>query len=211
MIMAKKEEFTNQTNNENKSCKCECGHSHEEVKGDCCCTEDGACFCDCHEESPEIENLKAELEKAREEAKKSHDNFLRSLADLDTFRRRVQRDMEDIRKFSVQPIVEELIPAIDNLELGLDHAKKGANVSELVVGIEMVLTQIKKVFENFGVVEISPLGLDFDPNFHDSVAFVPSNEFAENKVSSIMRKGYTLNGRLVRPASVVVSSGAKKE
>jgi molecular chaperone GrpE len=215
MFMSKKEKFNDK--DAKKPCNCGCGHDHNNnpQEDECVCTEDGACFCEDEKSSCQCDMEKAflqsEIEKLKNEAKENHENFLRALADLDTFRRRVQRDMEDMRKFSIQPLVEELIPALDNLELGLAHAKNGENGKELVVGIEMVLTQIKKVFENFGVIEISPLGQDFDPNLHDSVAHSPSDEYAENKVSAIMRKGYTLNGRLVRPASVVVSSGAKKE
>lgn len=213
MFMSKKENSNKEE--AQKPCNCQCGHDAENPSEEqCACTEDGACFCEgengCSCES-ETAALKSQLEEARAEAKANHENFLRALADLDTFRRRVQRDMDDMRKFSIQPLVEELIPAIDNLELGLQHAKNGGSAKDLVVGIEMVLVQIRKVFENFGVSEIAPLGEDFDPNLHDSVEHSPSDEYPENKVSAILRKGYILNGRLVRPAAVVVSSGAKKE
>ena len=119
--------------------------------------------------------------------------------------------MEDLRKFAIQPLVEELLPAIDNLELGLEHAKKGEEAKDLIAGIEMVVSQIKKVFASFGVEEIKPLGEDFDPNFHECVSYEESTEYPEDKVSKIIRTGYKLNGRLVRPATVVVSKGAKKE
>lgn len=167
--------------------------------------------CECKREISEIDSLKAELENAKAEAAKNYDSYLRAAANLDTFRRRVQRDMDDLRKFAVQPLVEELLPSIDNLELALSHARQNAEFKDMVSGIEMVLAQIKKVFGNFGIAEISPLGEDFDPNFHECVAQQPSAEYAENKVMSIMRAGYTLNGRLIRPASVIVSSGAKKD
>lgn len=202
--MAKKDEFSENACCGGENCSCgeggQCADSAQNPGGECGCSQPS-----------EIEALKAALAKAQEEARKNYDSFLRSAADLDTFRRRIQRDMEDMRKFSIQPFVEELLPSIDNLELGLNHAKKDKNFKELVVGIEMVLGQIKKVFSNFGIVEISPLGGDFDPNFHECVAHEPSDKYAENKVSSIMRAGYTLNGRLIRPASVVVSCGSKKE
>ena len=167
--------------------------------------------CESKKEISEIDSLKAELEKSKAEAAKNYDSYLRAAANLDTFRRRVQRDMDDLRKFAVQPLVEELLPSIDNLELALSHARQNAEFKDMVSGIEMVVAQIKKVFGNFGVEEIVPLGKDFDPNFHECVAQQPSGEYAENKVMSIMRAGYTLNGRLIRPASVIVSSGAKKD
>ena len=207
--MTKNENFDEKDATNSCHCNCGCGHREEHEEHECaCCKGEGEHECAC---GSETDILKAELALAQEEAKGNHENFLRALADLDTFRRRVQRDMEDMRKFSIQPLVEELIPAIDNFELGLAHAKTGENGKDLVVGIEMVLMQIKKAFENFGVAEISPLGEDFDPNLHDSVEHCPSDEYPENKVSAIKRKGYTLNGRLVRPAAVVVSSGSKQE
>ncbi|MBR6389128.1 MAG: nucleotide exchange factor GrpE [Opitutales bacterium] len=167
--------------------------------------------CECKKEISELDALKDELEKAKAEAAKNYDSYLRAAANLDTFRRRVQRDMDDLRKFAIQPFVEELLPSIDNLELALSHARGNSDFKNMVSGIEMVLSQIKKVFETFGIAEIRPIGEDFDPNFHECVAQQPSEKYAENKVSEIMRTGYTLNGRLIRPASVVVSSGAKKE
>ncbi|MBO6102880.1 MAG: nucleotide exchange factor GrpE [Opitutales bacterium] len=190
-------------------------------RGDCRCAEgeephechckDGEEPCGRRCEEDKVEELQKALAAAQEEAKKNYDSYLRTAANLDTFRRRVQRDMEDIRKFAMQPLLEELLPAIDNLELGIMHAKKNGGAKDLVSGIEMVLSQIKKVFASFGVEEIKPLGEDFDPNFHECVSHEESAEYAENKVSKIMRTGYKLNGRLVRPASVVVSKGAKKE
>lgn len=206
--MANKDE-----NLKNKDCQpdstaCECKGACKEPEGESCKCKSDAVE-EVKEELSELEALQAELSKAKEEAKNNYDSYLRSLADLDTFRRRMQRDMEEIRKFAIQPLVEELLPVIDNLELGLNHAKKSGDVKELVVGIEMVLTQIKKVFANFGIEEINPLGKEFDPKFHECVKHEPSKGVDENKIASVMRTGYILNGRLIRPASVIVSS--KKE
>ena len=194
--MANNEENLKNKDSEPDSSACECKGSCKENEGEPCkCKPDAA-------EGVREEALQAELSKARDEAKKNYDSFLRSAADLDTFRRRMQRDMEEIRKFAIQPFVEELLPVIDNLELGLVHAKKSGDVKELVVGIEMV-------FANFGIEEINPLGKDFDPKFHECVKHEPSKGVDENKIASVMRVGYVLNGRLIRPASVIVSS--KKE
>ena len=206
--MANNEENLKNKDSEPDSSACECKGSCKENEGEPCkCKPDAAEGV--KEELSELEALQAELSKARDEAKKNYDSFLRSAADLDTFRRRMQRDMEEIRKFAIQPFVEELLPVIDNLELGLVHAKKSGDVKELVVGIEMVLSQIKKVFANFGIEEINPIGKDFDPKFHECVKHEPSKGVDENKIASVMRVGYVLNGRLIRPASVIVSS--KKE
>lgn len=209
------ENMENNQNNpaENEAGQCGCGHS-EKAEHECKCRSEGESAereCKCEKNISEIEELKAELEKAKEESAKNYDNYLRSAANFDTYRRRVLRDMEEIRKFAIQPFVEELLTSVDNLELAVDHARKNKDFKDMIAGIEMVLGQIKKVFSNFGVEEIRPLGEEFDPNFHECVSHSPSGEYPENKVSSVMRTGYKLNGRLIRPASVVVSSGAKKE
>lgn len=216
--MQDENDFTTQPQQDSQEHKCCCGHNHHK----CHCAENAPEgevntestseeHHECHCKQNQLEELQNALLASQEEAKKNYDSYLRTAANLDTFRRRVQRDMEDLRKFAIQPLVEELLPAIDNLELGLEHAKKDENVKDLTVGIEMVLVQIKKVFASFGIEEIKPLGEDFDPNFHECVSSIESSEFAENKVAKIMRTGYKLNGRLVRPASVVVSKGEKKE
>lgn len=209
----KTENMENNQNNpaeqEEKQCGCACHKSEHSEKSECACHSDGEC--ECKKDISEIEELKAELEKAKAESAKNYDNYLRSVANLDTYRRRVLRDMEEIRKFAIQPFVEELLTSVDNLELAIEHARKNEDFKDMIAGIEMVLGQIKKVFNDFGIEEIRPLGEDFDPNFHECVAHSPSSDYPENKVSSIMRTGYKLNGRLIRPASVVVSSGADKE
>ena len=139
-------------------------------------------------------DLMRRLDEAVAQAEKNKDLYMRTLADLDTYRRKVQREKQELAKFAVQPLVEELIPSVD-------HAKN------LLKGVEMVCSQIKRVLANFGVEEIAGEGGDFDPNFQECVAHDPSDTVPENKVIKVMRSGYKIHGRLVRPASVVVSSG----
>ena len=132
---------------------------------------------------------------------------MRTLADLDTYRRKVQREKQELAKFAVQPLVEELIPSVDHLEMAIAAARESDDAKNLLKGVEMVCSQIKRVLANFGVEEIAGEGGDFDPNFQECVVHDPSDTVPENKVIKVMRSGYKIHGRLVRPASVVVSSG----
>ncbi|HEX2100566.1 MAG TPA: nucleotide exchange factor GrpE [Candidatus Synoicihabitans sp.] len=154
----------------------------------------------------------AALAAARQEAAAAQDRYLRSLADLENIRRRHMREKEELRAFAAARVVEELLPVLDNLGLGLTAAKApNADLSTLVGGIEMVATQLKAALGNHGLKEINPVGQAFDPNLHEAISQQPSADVPEEHVVQVVRTGYTLNGRLLRPASVVVSGGAVEE
>jgi molecular chaperone GrpE len=151
----------------------------------------------------QIETLQAEIEAAKE-------RHLRSVADLENFRRRVAREKDELRRYGISDFVESLLPALDNLRLGLRSAENHADnpeVANVAQGFRLVGQQMQGAFQEHGVQEIDPVGQPFDPNFHDCVSHQPSESVPENHVSEVMRPGYLLNERLLRPASVVVSSG----
>lgn len=165
----------------------------------------------CHEEQAlNISELNLKLDEAIVEADKNRDLYLRAVADLDTYRRKVQREKQELSKFALQPFVEELLPSIDHLEMAIEASKTSGESKNLIVGVEMVSSQIKKLLEKYGIEEIKADGQDFDPNLEDCVSHEPSKSVPENKVVKVVRRGYTYNGRLIRPASVVVSSGKKE-
>ncbi len=169
--------------------------------------EEGAQQADDARQCQEISKL---LDEANALAEKNKDLYMRAVADLDTYRRKVQREKAELAKFAQQPIIEELLPSLDHLEMAISAADGVPGGKDIAMGVQMVSSQIKKVLSNFGVEEISPLGKDFDPNTAEAVDRQPSDDLAENKVLKVVRTGYTLNGRLLRPASVVVSSGKAK-
>ena len=148
-----------------------------------------------------------ELEAALAQAAENRDLYLRAVADLDTYRRKVQREKQELSKFALQPLIEELLPSLDHLEMAIDAAKSSGEGGSITTGVEMVCAQIKKVFAGFGVEEIAAEGKPFDPNTSECVSHEPSETVAENGVIKVVRRGYLYNGRLIRPASVVVSSG----
>jgi molecular chaperone GrpE len=148
------------------------------------------------------------LEAARKEAAEAHDRHLRAVADLENFKRRTIREKEDLRLYGASRILEDLLPVLDNLSLGLAAARQpNAVLGTLVGGVEMVGQQLKSALAAHGLKEISPAGQPFDPHQHEAMSHEASATVPVEHVISTVRSGYSLNGRLLRPAAVVVSSG----
>lgn len=152
------------------------------------------------------------LATAKKEAAENYDKYLRAVADLENFRRRTVREKDELRQFAAGGVLEDLLPVLDNLGLALGAARQpAADIKSLTGGVEMVLTQLKAALGNHGVKEISPAGQPFDANLHESLSAQPSATIPEGHVLSVVRTGFSLNGRLLRPAAVVLSSGPAKE
>ena len=154
-------------------------------------------------EDPEdqLTQLKAELSKYKVVA-------LRSVADLDNYRKRMAREKDDAIRYANSNFLERLIPILDNFELGLQAAKTGGSQSAVQDGMVMVFKQLQDFLASCGVETIDASGQHFDPNVHEAIAQEQSSEFGEGFVIRQLRKGYRLKDRLIRPANVVVSKGA---
>lgn len=161
------------------------------------------------EQDPTTELLN-QIAQLQEEVKALKEKNLRTIADSENFRKRALRDKDEARRFAALPLVEELLPVIDNFSMGLKAAQSHEGGEAFAKGFEMILTQIKNVLQQNGVVEINPQGEAFDPNLHESISYQASDEVEEGQVLSVERVGYSLHQRLIRPASVVVSQGAPK-
>lgn len=147
-----------------------------------------------------------ELAASRAETQKNWDLYLRARADLENYRKRVQRDKEDLARFANEGILREVLPVMDNLERALDHARKDNQGGEgLVKGVEMTLDQLQKALGKFGVTPVDALGAPFDPAFHEAMGQLESTEYPPNTVAQQMQKGYLLHDRLLRPALVMVT------
>jgi molecular chaperone GrpE len=153
------------------------------------------------------QKLEEQLAAARQEAVTSYDRYTRAVADLENFRKRTLREKEELRLFAVAGLMEDVIPILDNLGLGLVAACQQNDVKAIVAGVTSVLEQFKSTLARHGLKELDPAGERFDPHFHECISHQPSAEIAEEHVMQVVRLGYTLNSRLLRPASVVVSSG----
>jgi molecular chaperone GrpE len=152
------------------------------------------------------------LAAAKKEAADNHDRYLRTAADLENFRRRTVREREELRLFAASRLLEDLLPALDNLGLALASARQPkAELKALADGVDLVQQQLKAALAAHGLKEINPIGQPFDPHQHEAISHQPSEEAKAEHVVKVVRTGYVLNGRLLRPASVIVSSGKPVE
>jgi molecular chaperone GrpE len=152
------------------------------------------------------------LAEAKAEAAANLDRYLRVAADLENFRRRAVREKDELRTTVTGRVLEDVFPVMDNLALALSAAKQpNADLKSLIGGIDMVLTQMKSALAAHGLKDINPAGQAFDPHQHEAISHLPSPSIPAEHVVTVVRTGYSLNGRLLRPASVVVSSGPDKE
>ncbi len=182
-----------------------------EVQGDAVCGDEGK----------SEEEINAEIEEELEEAAeldpqaqlegdllKWKETAMRTAADLENYRKRMSREKAEAIKFGNQRLIEDLLPVIDNFNMGM-MAAEGDSGSMIYMGMQMVQTQLEGFLSGQGVTEAETLvGSDFDPNVHDAMSQEESDEFEEGKIIRVMRKGYLLGDRLIRPANVVVSKKA---
>ena len=155
--------------------------------------------------------LMKEIQSLQDEVQVQKDNYLRSVADLENYRRRMVREKDELRKNATYSMVEDFLPIIDNMTLGIESAKKHEASEDILKGFEMVAAQIRSIFLSHEVEELNPIGEVFNPNVHECVSLMASDEVAENHIINVVRVGYQLKERLLRAASVVVSSGKKSE
>ncbi len=139
--------------------------------------------------------------------KKEMENLvLRTKADADNFRKRMEREKEQFLKYATEKLLEDIVPVIDNLELGLAHAKKVEACKDIVQGIEMTLDILLNTLRGHGLEPIdTTIGEPFDPNFHEAMAQEEREDMEPGRVSLIMQKGYKIKDRILRPAKVMVS------
>lgn len=162
---------------------------------------------DAEEESSalESEKLRQQLEAKELEAKEIYDRFLRQAAELENFKKRVAREKAEAIRYANEGLVRDLLPILDNLERAVEHAKGGGNGKPLLEGIEMVLRGFLEVLSKYGVTQISAIGEMFDPEKHEAIAQVESEEHRPNVVVEEHHKGYYLLDRLLRPSLVSVA------
>ena len=156
-------------------------------------------------------SLEEQLAEAKALADENYKNYLRAVADLDTYRRRVIREKDDLRQYAVSGLLESILPIYDNMGLGLMSAEQAVDPNVVSEGIRMVITQFQTVLGENGIEEISPgKGDAYDHNLHEAVQTQPSDEVEAGAVLQLVRRGFSLNGRLIRPATVIVSGEASE-
>lgn len=157
------------------------------------------------------DSLEQQLEKARAEAIENLDNFLRAKAETENIRRRSAEEVVKARKFAVEQFAGELLAVRDSLELAgqVNSADESSPaITHMLEGLTLTLKQLDNAFEKVSITVIDPAGEKFSPEFHQAMSMIETDEVAPNHVVSVMQKGYLINGRLLRPAMVVVAKAA---
>ncbi len=149
--------------------------------------------------------FQAELGQKEAEARANYELFLRERAELENFKRRMQRDKSEALRFANEPLVRDLLPVVDNLERAIAHAQGGGNGQSLSEGVQLVLRAFLDVLEKHGVTRVSATGEPFDPTRHEAVAQVETEDLPPNSVAEEHTPGYSLHNRLLRAAMVSVS------
>lgn len=152
----------------------------------------------------EMERLQQDLAAAEERAKNHWEQYLRALAEVDNVRKRGAKDLESVRQFAVEKFAQDLIAVKDSLEMAIANSSK-ADVASLIEGQNATMRQLTKAFEKAQIEEINPEGAAFNPELHEAMMAQPSDA-PPNTVLTVVQRGYQLNGRLLRPARVVVSA-----
>ena len=156
---------------------------------------------------PDAEKISADLDAALKEVDVLKDQLLRAQADVQNARRRAEQDVEKAHKFGLEKFANEMLPIIDNLERALESMGEDEALKATREGIEMTLNMFASGLAKFQVEVVNPVGETFDPALHQAMSMVPMPDTEPNSVVTVVQKGYTLHGRLIRPAMVMVAKG----
>ena len=161
------------------------------------------------EEELNVEQLKERLSEANLLAERAEDDLLRVKAEMQNLRRRTEQDVEKAHKYGIEKFSTELLGVIDNLERALLAAKEHEDESSKAIhdGVSLTLKSFNDCFAKFSIEAVDPIGEPFDPQLHQAIATQESPDSEPNSVIEVVQKGYTLNGRVIRPAMVMVSKG----
>ena len=156
----------------------------------------------------EVEVADSRIEELEQQLAEAKDQAMRAAAEAQNARRRAEQDVEKARKFALEKFVNDMLPVADNLERAIDAANaEGAEMVSVTEGVELTLKTLVDALKRHKVDQVDPVGEPFDPNLHQAMTMIEDPNAEPNSVINCFQKGYTLNGRLVRPAMVVVSKG----
>lgn len=167
---------------------------------------EGSAADDDTEKEAEKESADQEKDSGQEEKKEPEEDgdarYLRLMADFQNYKKRIEKEKSDIYSYANEKLITEMLEVLDNFERALGQEESGDSFKE---GMEMIFKQLGNVLEKAGLAEITALGEEFDPNFHNAVMTEETEEYESGKVSGVMQKGYTLNGKVIRPSMVKVA------
>jgi molecular chaperone GrpE len=153
----------------------------------------------------ELSSLKAELEQKNRELRAAQDKQLRAFAEMENYKKRTARDQMEQLRYANEKLLKELLPVLDNLDRALTHIRDSSERSSWAQGVELTYRQWLEVLKKFGVTPIPSVGEPFDPNHHQAVTYLDTNEHPENHVAEELQKGYLYHERVLRPSMVAVA------
>jgi molecular chaperone GrpE len=157
------------------------------------------------DEGAELDGLRSALALAEENLRQQREQYLRAAAEFDNARKRAQRDIDSAHRYALERFAAELLPVRDSLELGVRNGAQ-SDLAGVLAGQQATLQLLERAFEKFSIKQIDPSGQRFDPSLHEAVLMQASADAAPNSVLQVVQSGYELNGRLLRPARVVVAT-----
>lgn len=162
------------------------------------------------DKEPTIEELRQQLEQAQLKAEENWDKAVRAQAEMENLKKRTLRDLENAHKFALEKFAGELLTVMDSLNLGIQASTgESPEVVQIREGSELTLKQLETVFAKFNIEAVDPTGEPFNPEHHQAMSMQPTSEYEPNTVVNVFQKGYLLNGRLLRPAMVIVAKAVE--
>ncbi len=155
-----------------------------------------------------LEAGEAEIAKLRADMEDAADRVLRAQAELENYRKRVRREMEDERRYAIMPLVRDLLPVLDNIQRAVSAADKAPGGAALLDGVKLIAQNLESVLARHDCRRIDALDKPFDPAYHQAISQQPTNERPPDTVVLVAQDGYMLHDRVVRPAQVIVSTAA---
>lgn len=161
---------------------------------------------DTEQATGQSEAVYPEVEELKKQAEENHQRFLRAQADFDNFRRRTQKEKEEFAKYASFKLIEQLLPVVDNFDRALAASKGSSDYEALTKGIDMIFRQLEQVLTSEGLQKMEAVGQPFNPEYHQAIMQVESDEYEEGIIVEEVQAGYLLKDKVIRPAMVKVSS-----
>ena len=158
--------------------------------------------------APAADEAAAALASKEKELKETYDRLLRATAEFENYKKRMAREMDEFRKYANQSLLKEMLSIVDHIELALQAAAGSGSQKTIADGLALTLKELQRILERFNVTPVESAGLPFNPEVHEAILREPSDSAPENTIVREMQKGYMINGRLLRPALVVVAAPA---
>lgn len=176
--------------------------SQEESSGED--KKDCSCNCDCKHEEEEVVVEENEIEKIKAELEDWKQSYMRKQADFQNFSKRKEKELEELRKFSSEKIITKFLGSLDNLERAVEASSVTKDFDGLVKGVEMIIRNLQDIMGTEGVEEIKTIG-KYDPQYHHAVSVEDNPDFEEDEIVRVLQKGYSMKGKVIRPAMVIVA------